>query len=335
MYAAIAAIAMLAGALTAVQIRAAQAQERRAAADRVAAAQAAEDARRRAEAEAWLADFLAASKRGQAWAAAAQQAELALADADAALAETAEQVSDEAVRVALADAAQAVRDLLAAAPQDPAPEDTAALATATETVRQATAAVREAHAAWQEAQAAQAAAEQEAARRRAAASHAGADCGSPSIAEPPKPGPGLGVSVPTEDGDGSNGNMPRSAMTPLPWCADRQGNQQWLRSDAAEALIRLNEAFRAEFGENIGIDLSYRSYADQVRARELFGSLAARPGTSNHGWGTAFDTWEWAAYDVGSPRWEWLVANGPAYGWYNLAATDPGNPEYWHYDYRG
>ena len=93
--------------------------------------------------------------------------------------------------------------------------------------------------------------------------------------------------------------------------------------------------FGAEFGVNIAIELSYRNYADLVGARELFGGLAAKPGTSNHGWGTAIDTWEWAAYDFGSPRYQWLVANGPAYGWVCPAATENGNPEYWHYEYVG
>ncbi len=143
------------------------------------------------------------------------------------------------------------------------------------------------------------------------------------------------ISVPTVDGDGSNGNIPRSAMSALSWCADSHGNQQWLRADAAAALTELNAAFHAQFGENIGIDLSYRSYADQVRAKELFGSLAATPGTSNHGWGTAIDVWEWKAYSFGSARYEWLVAHGPDYGWVCPAATSSGNPEYWHYEYVG
>ena len=108
-----------------------------------------------------------------------------------------------------------------------------------------------------------------------------------------------------------------------------------LADETYTSNVRLNAAFRDRFGENIAIDLSYRSYADQVRARELFGGLAAEPGTSNHGWGTAIDTWEWQAYDFGSARHEWLVANGPADGWYCPAATESGNPEYWHFEYRG
>lgn len=336
--AAVVAVAMLAGALTAVQIRAAQAQDRRdelAAELAAARAVAAEAERRRAEAQEWLDAFHAESERHQAWAVAAQLAGIALADAEAALAAAEGEIADDAVRVALAEAAQRVRDALAARSPVPTPEETATLTELTAAVTAATAAVVEAQAAWQAEQDAAAAERARRSSARSSSSGAGADCGGSGSREPSKGGAVLHTSVPTEDGDGTNGRIPRSAMTALGWCRDSAGNEQWLRSDAAAALVRLNEAFRAEFGENIAIDLSYRSYEDQVRARELFGSLAARPGTSNHGWGTAFDTWEWAAYDFGSPRYEWLVANGPAYGWYNPAATDPGNPEYWHYEYRG
>lgn len=333
------AVALLAGMVTGLQIRAAQAQDRR---DEIAVEEAAEAARLaeesaadRAEAQTLLVDrMLKRSDRLLAWAVVADEAEDALAGGDAALAASAGKVADDAVRTTLATAIEALRGLLAAAPEDPTEAETAALAEATAAVSGATTTVASAQAAWQEehdAAAARAAAE----RRRARTTGAGADCGGAAVYEPFTGGTAFYTSVPTEDGDGSNGNVPRSAMTALGWCTDALGNQQWLRTDAAQALIRLNDAFRAEFGENIAIDLSYRSYADQVRARELFGSLAARPGTSNHGLGTTFDTWEWAAYDFGSPRYEWLVANGPSYGWRNPAATDSGDPEYWHFEYTG
>src|SRR5690606_17768614 len=110
-----------------------------------------------------------------------------------------------------------------------------------------------------------------------------------------------------------------------------------LRPDAADALIALNEEFRAVFGENIALDLSYRSLADQVAMREVYGSLAAEPGSSNHGLGTAVDVWEWRAYAFGSDRYRWLVENGPAYGWVapEWARADGLNPEYWHFEYVG
>lgn len=336
--AAAAAVALLAGMFAGLQIRAAQAQDRR---DEIAAEEAAEDARlaeERAETARSLArdrlETLDRADRVAAWTVAAGQAEVAVAAGDAALVASDGKVADDAVRYALATALDALRALLVADPDDPSAEEATALAEATTVVVDATAAVTAAQAAWQAEQDAAAAAAA-AARAQDNRSGAGADCGGTGSYEPSNGGTVLHTSVPTEEGDGTNGNMPRSAMTALGWCTDAVGNQQWLRTDAAEALVRLNDAFRAQFGENIAIDLSYRSYADQVRARELFGRLAAQPGTSNHGWGTAFDTWEWAAYDFGSDRYNWLVTNGPTYGWYSPAASDPGNPEYWHYEYRG
>lgn len=335
--AAAAAVALLAGMFTGLQIRAAQAQDRR---DEIAAEEAAEQARlaeERTETARSLArdrlETLDRANRVAAWTIASSQAEVAVANGEAALAGSEGKVADDAVRYALATSLDALRALLAADPDDPSTEEATALAEATTAVVDATAAVSAAQAAWQAEQDAAAAAA--AARPRDNRSGAGADCGGTGSYEPSNGGTVLHTSVPTEEGDGTNGNMPRSAMTALGWCTDAVGNQQWLRTDAAEALVRLNDAFRAQFGENIAIDLSYRSYADQVRARELFGRLAAQPGTSNHGWGTAFDTWEWAAYDFGSDRYNWLVTNGPAYGWHSPASSDPGNPEYWHYEYRG
>lgn len=336
--AAAAAVALIAGMFTGLQIRAAQAQERR---DEIAAEEAAEAARladERAQTARSLArdrlDTLERGERLAAWTIASGEAVVALADAEAVLAGSEGKVADDAVRSALAAALDALRALLGSEPDDPSLAEATALAEATGVVVEASAAVSAAQRAWQAEQDAAAAAAATA-RSRESRSGAGADCGGSGISEPSTGGAGLHTSVPAEDGDGTNGRMPRSAMTALGWCTDSLGNQQWLRTDAAAAMVRLNDAFRAQFGENIAIDLSYRSYEDQVRARELYGGLAARPGTSNHGWGTAIDTWEWAAYDFGSPRYDWLVVNGPAYGWHNPAASDPGNPEYWHFEYRG
>jgi hypothetical protein len=335
--AAVAVVAMLAGGLTAVQIRAAQADERR---DSLAAQQATDraEAQRRAEQEA------ARVERVQlvlSWATAAEQAGAAAAAADVALVASAGKVADDAIRLALAAAVEELRAAVADPPADPSDGDVAALDALTGQVLAASTAVTDAQAAWQVQQDAAAAAAAAAASAPSPESlrwpnaGAGPDCGSAQSYEPSKGGTVFHTSTPAVEGDGTNGNVTRSAMTALTWCADSVGNQQWLRTDAAEAMVRLNAAFSAEFGENIAIDLSYRSYADQVAIRAALGSIAARPGTSNHGWGLAIDTWEWAAYDFGSARFDWLVANGPAYGWVCPAATEPGNPEYWHYEYTG
>ncbi|TKR26876.1 peptidase M15, partial [Cellulomonas hominis] len=144
------------------------------------------------------------------------------------------------------------------------------------------------------------------------------------------------TSVPTADGDGSNGHMPASAMCQVPWGTDQLGFAQYLRCDAGDALTALNEAFRAQFGASLDLDLTYRSYEDQVAMKAAFGGLAAAPGTSSHGLGTALDVQEWpGTYGFGTARYDWLVANGPAYGWYAPARVRQGQPyaEYWHFEY--
>jgi LAS superfamily LD-carboxypeptidase LdcB len=144
------------------------------------------------------------------------------------------------------------------------------------------------------------------------------------------------TSVPTADGDGSNGHMPASAMCQVPWGTDQLGFAQYLRCDAADALTALNEAFRGQFGASIDLDLTYRSYEDQVAMKAAFGGLAAAPGTSSHGLGTALDVQEWVGtYGFGTARYDWLVANGPTYGWYAPARVRQGQPyaEYWHFEY--
>ncbi|WP_448061673.1 M15 family metallopeptidase [Cellulomonas hominis] len=144
------------------------------------------------------------------------------------------------------------------------------------------------------------------------------------------------TSVPTADGDGSNGNLPMSAMCAIGWGTDQLGYTQYLRCDAADALTSLNDAYRARFGASIDMDLTYRSYADQVAMKAHFGGLAAAPGTSSHGWGTALDVQEWdTVYGFGTERYTWLVENGPTYGWYAPARVRQGQPyaEYWHFEY--
>jgi hypothetical protein len=86
----------------------------------------------------------------------------------------------------------------------------------------------------------------------------------------------------------NNGRLSDSELTPIP------GGR--LRKDAAVAWL----AMRAYIGKNRGVWIcptsvrtAYRPYADQQYFWDLYtrrrGALAARPGTSNHGWGIAVD----------------------------------------------
>ena len=150
-------------------------------------------------------------------------------------------------------------------------------------------------------------------------------------------GPPFYTSAPDAEGDGSNGRLPASAMTRLTWGHDTAGTPQYLATRAAGALDRLNASYRAAFGTDLDLDLTYRSFDEQVRMREALGSIAAVPGTSSHGTGRAFDLQEWSCYGFGSARYQWLVENGPAFGWVapGWARQNGSNPEYWHFEYTG
>ena len=161
----------------------------------------------------------------------------------------------------------------------------------------------------------------------------------PCPGDAPYTGPIFVTSTPSATGNGSNGHLPASTLSRLPaWANDTMGTPQYLLKNAAAALIRLDDAFVARFGVSLDIDLTYRSYADQVAMRAALGTIAAVPGTSRHGTGVALDLQEWSCiYGFDTEKRDWLVANGPAFGWVSPAWAREGasNPEYWHYEYGG
>lgn len=77
----------------------------------------------------------------------------------------------------------------------------------------------------------------------------------------------------------------------------------------------------------VEITSTYRSYDQQVAVKASRGSWAARPGTSNHGYGVAIDTPE--------PARSWLHRNGAAYGWVNPAWAKTEKFEPWHFEHNG
>lgn len=121
-----------------------------------------------------------------------------------------------------------------------------------------------------------------------------------------------------------NGRLPASSLSAIP------GGR--LRHDAAAAW----NAMRDEIGrkENVWIRptgpmSSYRTYDQQVYFWNLYingtGNLAARPGTSNHGWGLAVD--------VATPEMMRLLNKyGAKYGWQKSWSDAPG--EWWHAKWR-
>ncbi|WP_129338198.1 M15 family metallopeptidase [Cellulomonas endophytica] len=131
---------------------------------------------------------------------------------------------------------------------------------------------------------------------------------------------------------GRNGQLDVSTLCGIAWDAAER-----LRCDAADALARFNAAYRARWGTDIVVGDSYRTYWRQVQLRLQLGRTAALPGTSNQGWGTAVDIPEAVGRAFGTQRYDWVVANGPAFGWVapSWARLGGSNPEYWHFEYVG
>ena len=129
----------------------------------------------------------------------------------------------------------------------------------------------------------------------------------------------------------ANGRIPLTALCPL---AGAPGH--FLRADAAYAFDQLSAAYATRFGTPICVTDSYRTYAEQVRLKAVKPTLAATPGTSNHGWGTATDLCG-GIQSFGTPQHAWLLANAPLYSWFLPAWARAGGskPEPWHWEYAG
>ncbi len=127
----------------------------------------------------------------------------------------------------------------------------------------------------------------------------------------------------------SNGAIPAEALCPV-WAA--AGHR--LRADAAFGFDQLSEAYALEFGAPICITDSYRSYEGQVTVYANKPDLAAIPGTSNHGWGTATDLCG-GIQSFGTPQHGWMRANAPLYGFFlpTWAQEGGSRPEPWHWEY--
>lgn len=127
------------------------------------------------------------------------------------------------------------------------------------------------------------------------------------------------------DYNGENGRLDPLTLTSI-------GKGHRLRDDAAQAYLAMVKA-AAEDGISWSITDSYRTYEVQVRlAKEkgLYsqGGLAAKPGTSNHGWALAVDLGGGVNRE-GTPQNNWLDANAKTFGFFTI----PREP--WHWEFRG
>jgi hypothetical protein len=121
----------------------------------------------------------------------------------------------------------------------------------------------------------------------------------------------------------SNGQLPPSELAPI-----QNGR---LAIAAAAAWNAMNVEARGKGCElrPTGSKSSYRTYSQQQELYQAYlggtGNLAAKPGTSNHGWGLAVDV---ASQDMRAM----IDRIGERYGWAKKWSDAPS--EWWHIKYR-
>jgi len=158
------------------------------------------------------------------------------------------------------------------------------------------------------------AASDRAARDAADATGSVADCAASSRGYPTGPWGGY-----------SDGLIPSSQL-----CAIIGGGR--LRPDAAAAFNAMSQAYAQAFGTNLCVGDSYRSYSQQVSVFRERPSLAAVPGTSNHGWGLAVDL-GCGVQSSRSAQYRWMSRTASQFGWVHpaWAVHDPYEP--WHWEF--
>jgi len=117
-----------------------------------------------------------------------------------------------------------------------------------------------------------------------------------------------------------NGKVPASALSPI----GVGGHKLW--APAAASFKEMAAAAKRD-GIDIGVTDSYRSYDQQVDLAErkgLYseGGLAAKPGTSDHGYGRSLDL------DLDDRAQAWMRANGADYGFIEDTPREP-----WHWTF--
>jgi len=153
----------------------------------------------------------------------------------------------------------------------------------------------------------------------------------PTCTTPKSTGPCKKVS-----GEFSNGLIPASALCTL-WT----NRHHRLRADAANSFDAMSRAYMAKFGVRLCLTDSYRPLSVQIDLKRRKGFLAAKPGTSNHGWGLAVDLCARGSQENPQP-WNrgteddvWLHQNAPKFGWVHPGWAEPSGskPEPWHWGY--
>lgn len=128
-----------------------------------------------------------------------------------------------------------------------------------------------------------------------------------------------------------NGAIPTEAMAPI----ESRGATFWLEPSAQMWWLRLASEFKRAWGIDLDITDAYRDLAHQQYYWDLYqsgqGNIAARPGTSNHGWAQAVDIFTPAYGSSSSPQHAWLRQWAPQFGW--TWDTGRASGESWHWEF--
>lgn len=126
--------------------------------------------------------------------------------------------------------------------------------------------------------------------------------------------------------DGLNGNVADANLCKLPFASDSEARVQ---VRPAAALIALNSEFKKQFGHDLAVTSTYRTFEKQQQVKASKGRMAATPGWSNHGYGLAVDI------SLTTDEHTWLRKNAIRFGWWHplWARPDGSKPESWHWEY--
>lgn len=127
-----------------------------------------------------------------------------------------------------------------------------------------------------------------------------------------------------------NGLLPESMLATI------SGTNQRVAREFVAQTEALRTAFQERFGKALKITDAYRTFDEQVSLKADLGSFAAKPGTSNHGWGRAIDFGSGVNVEE-SAEYLWMKANAPDFGWHHPKWAEDNNPkngqqEPWHWE---
>lgn len=137
----------------------------------------------------------------------------------------------------------------------------------------------------------------------------------------------------------ANGKYPASALATTQLFYPGTVNGRQTRKNVQPHADALALAFALKFHKPLYATDGYRDYATQVQLKKEKGPYAATPGTSNHGWGLAFDLASNVNVDT-SPEHRWMEQNAARFGfenpwWARNSTTADGMYEPWHWEFKG